>query len=221
MNGNGSIQINTTSVIFPDDKIQELEIIQRRADNASDNPIYWFVNVTNLNVSNYTSANINATDSQIILSDGRGLYGNISLNSRNLSPYIFSFADAAVQGISNNMPFKVDNVSSMSIKGQQQPYTLYLKQPHVNIKGSILIKNNYFFESYITPSQIPEIDRLINGSLTFSIFMSDYYTLIDDSSTTGSIHKVPPVSHYNEFNFINSLFSSFNLLSIPLPIWSL
>jgi hypothetical protein len=215
MNGSGNFQINTPSIIFHDDKIQEIEIKQRVRDN--DYQIYKFVNVTNLDISNYDYALINVTDSQIRLNDGRGLYSNILLEGRNLTFYKFLMDDALIQGISNNIPFEIDNITSMSIKGHNQPIMMYVKQPHLTVEGYILLQNHYSFDSYITPSQIPEKNLLVNGTFMFNIFMSDYYTLISDVYTTGHVQSVP-IFKYDDINLTNLVSMIPKLLSIPLHI---
>ena len=187
--GNGTIKINTNSLIFLNDFIRTIWIKQ-------GNNIHGITNLTKLDISNYSSVKILDNGDRFSIDNGRGFYSNITLFGKSTSNNSFFLGNATLQGISDDKTFKINNVSSISIKGQ--PLVFYVRQPNINIAGDILL-NKYYKEHFVNSDQY----RIINGTISFNAYMSDFYTLIHNLSITGYMDMFPPLHSVNELNFLN------------------
>ncbi|VFJ12501.1 hypothetical protein [Candidatus Nitrosocosmicus franklandus] len=195
MNASGDIAINTTSVIFPTVALEEL-VIKTKSDNFDQ---IKYNDVSQLDISNYTNVFFNVSNSKIKLNDGRGLYSKISIDEGTTLEFTFS-DDAYINGISHGKTFEIANVSNIYLTSRE-PIPIYMNQPNVNVIGHTVLKD-YYYGKFINPKQ----DRFINGTTSFSVYMSDVNTLASNVTMVGNVTKIPSsMLKYNDLNFLNIL----------------
>jgi len=159
-------------------------------------------------------ARISAFNNNISISDGIGLYSKINLGSNDSSKTLINFDKAVLQLISKNKLMKFGNVSNIYI--ENFPVSMYIRQPTVFAQGHFILKN-FYFGQFVTTSQ----DTVINGDISFDIFMSDYYTFVQNLLLHGQLKDYMDVDRYNNLNFLLKPFVPTNLEQISIFVWIL
>jgi hypothetical protein len=217
LDGDGNIRINTSSLLFLDNKIDSIKVNQSSNNGSSE-----ISNITQLSVLNYTSTLINAPTNHFSISDGNGLYSKILLEQKNTTddsnPYStkYSFDTPTIlEGISNGKAFTIFNVTAFEIL--QQPVLLYAFQPQIEAHGISTIKEYYFFKHLVNPNHENK-EIIVNGTVEFKIYMSDYYSLISNVSIKGVISGI---KSYGIMDSLNPVINKLNLFSTPIIVWML
>ena len=132
------MEINAESAVFPADlEFSKLTVMQ------GDNNLTSLRNITSIEIDGYRNITMNARHSYMSITDGKGLYSKIYLNSLvDDSRFDLFFEDnATVKASDADQSFRFENVSGISSTGKNQNMNLLLRQPTIKIvDGDLTIK---------------------------------------------------------------------------------
>jgi hypothetical protein len=209
--GTAKSTVTTTSLIFP--STTEYGTVRLSAPN---NKSFSFTNISRLGITGYQQAILSA-DNNFALTNGIGLYSNLTLSRDNaVSSVDISFDRVAQAALTLPNGKSLDmNVSNLHIDSQL-PVHVNVRQPHIELESA----NATITELYSNPSHTKNLpvagqDLVVHGSLSISAFMSDTYTLANHFSIDGTVSRIPPLSQYNELASFLPPFSFSKLYSLP------
>jgi hypothetical protein len=203
----GNIEVNTTSLMLPSNKVDQLKI------TYPNHREYLMKNVSNLKFNGYSSVILRGqTDANLTLSNGKGLYAGLGFST--ISPLEIHFASntnsgrssASILGLTNDRPFRFNNISSISIMNKLPVY-IYARQPSLNFHHASVILKDLNFAS------ISGGDVKISGDVFLSIFMSDLHTFANHLNIHGTMQSLAPA--FNEIKYLVPAISVHKVYSIP------
>jgi hypothetical protein len=206
MRGDGAISLNTSSLILGNNYFTEIV--------ASKEPASISIpNVTNLAIK--ADSIIVSSDANFSLANGRGFYGMLKLEGGSNHITELKFNNGKIEGLSNGHYFQLRDVPNLTLYGQ--PITLYLDKPFVEVNGNATLKE-YYYGKFINPKQ----DRSINGTISFNLRVSDYYTVVNNLTVSDS-HKraFSSVNSYDDSDFSFSNLTLHKIMSLPPVVWVL
>jgi hypothetical protein len=188
VNATGKIEMHSSSMIFP------LNINFKRVEITDWNYYKRQVsNITKLVLANYSYVQIDT--SNLTIGDGKGFYSTLSLKD-NVTVKIEGNAYAVVSTADGNAT-QFTNVKEMTIENDE-PITLYLREPTIKIDGAIFLKELYSSGSIYQKTRTYGQDLKIMGSVEMTIYMSDRYSWASWIDVSGSFERNPPLLAYDE-----------------------
>lgn len=203
-----AVSINTTSLLFPSypDLVDGYgEIIVTSTNGAS-----VFYNVTSIQLSNYSQVSIQSSEATI--EGGKSFYTQLSLNEATklgFSPNVY------LTVTSNDEQFEVANTSSILII-VDNPIALWVRTPTI-WADSGTFQGVYYLKG------IMDGDLVVRGGVTFSVVVSDSYSLLSNFQINGS-YRGPTTSYYDELQPLRLAAVPACILAvlftcILLPVW--
>jgi len=190
VNATGKVEIHSSSMIFPlNINFKRVEIIEWNGEKKQVS------NITKLVLANYSYVQINT--SNITISDGKGFYSTLNLKG-NVIVKIEGNAYAIVSTPNGNAT-QFTNVKEMLIENEE-PITLYLREPTIKIDGAIFLKELYSSVSIYPKTRTYGQDLKIRGSVETTIYMSDKYSWASWITVSGSFERNPPLIVYDEIS---------------------
>ncbi|MGB9831809.1 MAG: hypothetical protein ACPLSP_07045, partial [Fervidicoccus fontis] len=164
----GKITANSSSIIFPlDINLRKVVFTDWMGEKTEA------FNVTKIALADYSHIQVDA--SNMTIGNGRGFYSTLKVKG-GADIKIEGKAYAEASTLDGNI-IRLSNVKEVKI-GDDEPITLYLREPAVAIDGSIFLKEFYSSGSLYQKTRTYGQDLKVNGTIQMTIYMSDAYTWI-------------------------------------------
>jgi hypothetical protein len=204
-----AVSINTTSLLFPsypdlvDDGYREISV-------KSSNGISVFCNVTSIQLGNYSHVAIQSSEASI--EGGKSFYTKLNLNETTKLAFT---PNAHLTVTSNHEQFEVVNASSILIIADN-PIALWVRTP------AIWADSGTFKEVYNLKGLMGR-DLALRGGITFSVVVSDSYSLLNNFQINGSYAGIT-TSYYDElqplrFATVPVIILAVLFTCILCPVW--
>lgn len=209
----GEVSASSSSLIFlPDMNVEEVKI-------ETINSQKQLRNIKSISTEGVNNASVLAQD--VTVHSGKGFY--ISLVTSN-SEIIFKGENITISArLENGTKIKIGGKSEVKLTLiSDKPYSVLLRQPHINFSGEILLKEayGYHFEFGSAPMRLSGQDLQINGDVSLDILLSDTYTMVYELEWSGFPKRIPPKLYWDEWNSFKKSVSILFILGITLVVFS-
>jgi hypothetical protein len=170
--------------------------------------------VTSLSVQN-TGGKIAITSHHVNITNGIGFYPLMDIDNPQITITGENILISAITSNGTSINSQGSKIAEISINGS---FSTYLRNPSIQTNGEASFQEAYAFHSYLTSLQTMGQDLLIKGEISFSLPLSDEYSIASNFIWTGSAVRNPPTFTWNELGSIQESIPYFILAIVIFSV---